>query len=574
MKQHTYILGIHDGHNCGAALSLDGAIVAAICEERLTGRKNEVGFPERSILEVMRIAGIGPESLAEVAYSSLFMHWPEYLKDLEPWYVVGLREQRMAQAKPKEDQKLVFRQRHAERIQQAVDLLGVDAAKVTFVEHHEAHAAAAYYSAPNALTDGPTLCVTCDGSGDSLCATISLCQGERIQRIAETGRHDSLGKIYSRATMLMGMKPWEHEYKLMGLAPYADPERCDRAAEPLRRILRLRKDGLGFERTGELSMNFCYEYLRDNFERIRFDTIAGAVQIFTEEMLIGLVRGAVRHTGVRHVVCGGGVFMNVKANMLIGELDEVESLYVMPSGGDESLALGACLRRQHQLYPETRVGVGVFDNLYLGGEWGVDDETRAMDEMLTDDSILVSRPADMDAEVARLLARGDVVARSRGRMEWGARSLGNRSILASADDYRVVEKINNMIKQRDFWMPFAPSIREESAPRYYDDPKGIRPEYMTFAFRTKTETYRDLTAGSHPRDRTIRPQLVTSRANPRYHALISAFEQQTGRGVVLNTSFNLHGFPVVYTPAQAIDVFLRSGLDHLALEGHLLSKKS
>jgi carbamoyltransferase len=574
MSKQTLILGIHDGHNCGAALSVNGTIVSAICEERLTGNKNEVGFPVRSIMEVLRIAGADAKDLDEVTYASNFMHNPSYLVDLEPWYVVGLRDQKMDAKKPTTEHKLVFDQRRRERIAQVAELLGIDPAIVTFVEHHHAHAASAYYTAPVSGTVDKVLCITCDGAGDGLCATVNVCSGTTIERIAKTDRHDSLGKIYSRTTMLMGMKPWEHEYKLMGLAPYADPERCEKVADHLREVLGMSEDGLGFARKTEMSMNYCYEFLRERFERIRFDTIAGGVQLFTEEMLLRLVENAVKKTGIRHLVCGGGVFMNVKANMLIGELDCVDSMYVMPSGGDESLSIGACLSRYYERTGDTNFAQSTFEHLYLGGEWGAECEPAAMEKMLADrDDIEVSQPGNIDLAIADLLAAGDVVARSRGRMEWGARSLGNRSILASANDYRVVEKINNMIKMRDFWMPFAPAIIEEAQPRYYDDPKNIRPQFMTFGFRSKPETYQELTAGSHPRDKTLRPQLVTKQANPGYHEMITAFEEKTGRGVVLNTSFNLHGFPVCYTPEDSINVFLNSGLDHLALEGHLLSKK-
>ena len=136
----------------------------------------------------------------------------------------------------------------------------------------------------------------------------------------------------------------------------------------------------------------------------------------------------------------------------------------------------------------------------------------------------------------------------------------------------MTERLNRSIKQRDFWMPFAPSILAEEAARYIDDPKGLRPRFMTLAYPARAEGYNDLAAASHPRDRTVRPQLVTPDANPGYHRLLQLFEQRTGRGVVLNTSFNLHGEPIAYTPEDAVDVFLRSGLDHLALDNFLLSK--
>ncbi len=567
------VLGIHDGHNCGATLVRDGAVVASVCEERLTRSKNEVGYPRRSIEEVLRIAGVDAPQLDRVAYASLFMHSREYLTEIDAWYAVGLADQRAEEEKPKQYQKIIFDQRRRERIEEVCDHIAVPAERVTFVEHHLAHLAAAYYTAPAISPDKPVLGLTCDGAGDGLCATVSICKGNEIERIAETDRHASLGKIYSRATFLMGMKPWEHEYKLMGLAPYADPERADRAAEPLRRLLVLSPDGLRFQRGGELSTNFCYEYLRDAFERVRFDTIAGAVQLFTEEMLVAWVKACIQHTGITDVVCGGGVFMNVKANMLIADLPELSSLYVMPSGADESLSIGAALHVHWQQSGETDHASSVLKNLYLGGAFSREDEAKAIADGLAGEPVTISEPEDMNAAIADLLAGGEIVACCRGRMEWGARALGNRSILASADDYRRVDVINRMIKMRDFWMPFAPSIKAEAAPRYFHDAKDLRPWFMTLAFAASKSGLADLVAAAHPRDHTIRPQVVTREANPDYHAVIDHFEKRTGRGVVLNTSFNLHGEPIVYGPADAIRVLLRSGLRHLALGHHLISKR-
>ena len=567
-----HILGIHDGHNCGATLVSDGTVVASVCEERLTRNKNEVGYPEKSITEVLRIGGVDAADLDRVVYASNFMHGREYLTSLEPWYRVGLAEQRAAERQPKDYQKVIFDQRRRARIEQAVQHLDVPADRIEFVEHHLAHLAAAYYTAPAHPKGKPVLGITCDGAGDGLCATVSICRGSDIERIAETSRHASLGKLYSRLTFLMGMRPWEHEYKLMGLAPYADPERADRAAEPLRKLLRVSGDGLRFEQTGELSMNYSYEYLRDAFERVRFDTIAGAAQLFTEEMLLEWVRGCIRHTGISDIVAGGGVFMNVKANMLIAAMPEVTSFYVMPSGGDESLSIGAALLRYYQASGKTEFDASRLEGLYLGGEFGVSDEEAAIEAARANGNLEVRQPNDMTGEIATLLASGEIVACCRGRMEWGARALGNRSILTSADDYRRVDVINRAIKMRDFWMPFAPSIREEARDRYFDDPKDLKPWFMTFAYPAKDGGYADLTAGSHPRDKTIRPQLVTRNANPDYHAVISKFEEKTGRGVVLNTSFNLHGEPIVHTPADALRVLLNSGLDHLALNNFIVSK--
>jgi carbamoyltransferase len=577
MSKSSIILGIHDGHNSGASLSIGGKIVASVSEERLTRRKNEVGYPEKAIDDVLRIAGISRGDVDEVAYASKFMHSREHLENTDPWYRVGIEEQRSDASKPTDYRGLVFKQRRQERIEQVVEHIGISLDHIQFIEHHEAHLAAALYTAPCILPGQKVLGLTCDGAGDGLAATVSLCQGSKIERIASTDRHASLGKIYSRATKMMGMTPWEHEYKVMGLAPYADEARADEAAHVLRELLRVGDDGLAFELVGELSTNYCYKYLRDSYESVRFDTIAAATQLFTEQMLVEWVRGCIKSTGIHDVVGGGGVFMNVKANMLIGEMDEVNSFYIMPSAADESLSIGACLRQHYIMTDEPSNQASVFENLYLGGGYEKAAEETAIAGARADGlaiEIAALDSAEVDRRTAELLANGAIVARCRGRMEWGARSLGNRSILADATDYRVVTRINNAIKQRDFWMPFAPSVLDKAADRYFDNPKDLCAWYMVYGFRCKPQGYPDLEAASHPRDHTIRPQLVTESANPSYHKVLSDFEARTGRGGFLNTSFNLHGYPIVHTPADAIDVLGRSDIDHLALDNHLISKVS
>ncbi len=572
MADAVSVLGIHDGHNCGATLVRDGAVVASVLEERLTRRKNEVGYPRRSIEQCLSIAGVDAGELDEVVYSSLFMHRTGYLTDLEPWYRLGLADQRKDAEKPKEYDRVIFEIRRKERIDEAVRHLGIAQDRVVFVEHHLAHLAAAYYTLSGIGPGEEVLGLTCDGAGDGVAATVSLCRGNDIRRLAATDRHASLGKIYSRVTMLMGMKPWEHEYKVMGLAPYAAPDRADQATDALRALIRLADDGLSFVRVGELSTNYCYEHLRDAFERVRFDTIAGAVQRFTEEFLTAWVRACVRKTGRRTLACGGGVFMNVKANMLIGELPEVDRLYVMPSAADESLSIGAALHRFYQRTGNTDHRASVLENLYLGAGYDPPAEERAVGRLRGAEGIVVEPSEDVDARAAGLLAGGGIVARCRGRSEWGARALGNRSILADARDRGVVDRLNRSIKQRDFWMPFAPSVRAESAHRYFDDPKGLEPRFMTLAYRTRPEARGDLIAAAHPRDLTIRPQLVTHDANPSYHRLLTLFEERTGRGALLNTSLNIHGEPMACTPADAVDVFLRSDLDHLVLDHFVVSR--
>ncbi|MDP6087236.1 MAG: carbamoyltransferase N-terminal domain-containing protein, partial [Nitrospinota bacterium] len=354
-----YILGIHDGHNCGATLTRGAEVIASISEERLTRRKNDVGYPRNAIDEVLRIGGVNPDQLADVIIASLFMHKEEYLRCVENWYRVGRKEQEEEMRKPTEYMKVVFDHRSRERIETVTSHLGVGSDCVEFLEHHLAHLAAAYYMAPSSVDGKPVLGLTCDGSGDGVSATVSVCEGDKIERISTTQRDASLGKIYSRVTYLLGMKPWEDEHKVMGLAAYVDPERCTGAVKVLESLLKVEDGSLDLSQTTSLTTHYCYEYLREAFEHVRFDIIAGAMQIFTERILEKWVKNCIQETGLADVVCGGGVFMNVKANMIISEIPNLKSLYVVPSGGDESLSLGACLYKYHQMRGDTRPNQGV-----------------------------------------------------------------------------------------------------------------------------------------------------------------------------------------------------------------------
>ena len=260
--------------------------------------------------------------------------------------------------------------------------------------------------------------------------------------------------------------------------------------------------------------------------------------------------------------------------MLIADIPEVTSFYVMPSAADESLSIGACF---HAYYQENDIfdhSNSLFDNLYFGSEHSFGEERLAIDKTVANVPGYEVRQLDNIEEVtASLLSDGEIVARCAGPMEWGARALGNRSILASGHDYRVVEELNNAIKHRDFWMPFAPAINGEFN-LSLKNPKNLNAKFMTSTFRTSKEAQVDLAAGTHPRDKTMRAQVVDQKSNSKFHKLLSFFEKNTGRGGLVNTSFNLHGEPIVNSPEDAIRVLKKSGLKHLALGHFLISKTS
>ncbi len=569
MDNDVYILGIHDGHNAAAALLKDGRLVGALGEERLTGVKNQVGFPRRAIAELLGLEGLAPRDLTAVALGSRFMHAPEYLEDIAPWYRVGLDQQRRDRLSGKDYNEAVFEERTKARLALAAEHLDGDVGKVEFVEHHLAHAATAYYGAPWGW-DRPVLVFTCDGAGDGLSATVSLGRQGRLERIDQTDRRGSLGKIYSRVTYLMGMKPWEHEYKLMGLAPYAG-QRRELSRGVFERLMTFNDEAGRFELQSELETNYCYFYLRDNLENHRFDEIAGGLQDYTEEMLAAWVSHFVRRTGINRIVCGGGVFMNVKANGRLARLPGVEAIFVCPSSGDESLAIGAAYEAYHRRY--TPAGKHPLETLYLGPAYDNSRAETALQEAGVTGTCRVEYVEDIDRLVGRLLAENKIVARFQGRMEWGARALGNRSILADGIDFQNVARINTMIKQRDFWMPFAPTILSDRAGDYLVQPDGLQADYMTFALASTARGRQDLAAAMHPADKTMRPQVLNRETNPRYEQVLRTYERATGRGGLLNTSFNLHGYPIVCTPADALRVFAESGLEHLALENWYVTKE-
>jgi carbamoyltransferase len=285
-------------------------------------------------------------------------------------------------------------------------------------------------------------------------------------------------------------------------------------------------------------------------------------------MLTRWVAGAVRETGISRIACSGGVFMNVKANLAILELPEVDSMFVFPSCGDESNSIGAaCFAAAQRGESIAPLGAIYYGEPITDGE---------AEEALTDTAgrarMRFHWIADIEKRVARELAQGRIVARAKGAAEFGARALGNRSILARADSPSAVRTLNRAIKNRDFWMPFAPAVLAERASRYYEKPKPVDSPYMMFAFRTRPERRAALAGAQHPYDFTTRPQEVRAEHNPEFHGLLEEYESITGEAAVLNTSFNLHGEPIVYRARDAVDVFLRSGLEHMALANWWVEK--
>jgi len=308
--------------------------------------------------------------------------------------------------------------------------------------------------------------------------------------------------------------------------------------------------------------------MKNRLKAMRFDGIAAGLQYFCEDISQQWVTNCIQETGLNNVVMSGGVAMNIKINKVIMELPEVKDVFVGPSGGDESLSAGAAYALWHDLYP--RIPIKPLGNTYLGPSYGKPESQKAISEMLPKGFHIVEDPSD--EQVAVMLAQGRVIARAVGRMEYGARSLGNRSILANASDYKTIRKINDQIKRRDFWMPFAPIILAERMKDYVVNPKNILSPFMTMGFDSTELAKRHLRAGLHPANDSMRPQILKQTDNPSLHALLLAHEKETGMGGLLNTSFNLHGQPIFCTPQDSIKTFLNSELDGLVLEAFLITR--
>jgi carbamoyltransferase len=583
---------------------IDGEIVACASEERFSRKKNDESYPKSAIEAILRTCGVDANELdlAVIAGerfdpAGILTHkWSNFsIKDRlreqrDYWYPRIYQKKQLSFLDIFEDKidtsqypgnwsevlDFLKREKDDESNEFFKDFrrkvvsrhLGIDPKKIIFAHHHRAHGYYAYYGSP--LSKDKTLIFTADGWGDDMNASVSLAERGDIQ-ILSTSKNFVIGRLYRYITLLLGMKPDEHEYKVMGLAAYAKPKYYKEPLAVFEKTMYV--DNLGFAYK-EVPADL-YFYFRDCLEGYRFDSIAGALQQYTQDILTQWVRNAIEATNARKVCFGGGVAMNIKALMEIAKLPETGEIFVCPTPSDESLAIGAAYVAMHDICVSKREDPSKYlkplRTAYFGPQADQTDIKAIIELAVTKGYPVQEKPKS--EYVAQLLDSGRIIGRCVGRSEFGARALGNRSILADPRKQDIVRIINEKIKCRDFWMPFAPTILLDWSKEYLINPKNLKAPYMTIAFDTKEKAWDDLKAALHPYDRSVRPQIITEEENPEYYSLISEFKKIAGIGGILNTSFNVHGEPIVQTPEDAFSVFERTKLDALILDGYLIEQK-
>ena len=573
------ILGISYGHNATVALVENGKIVFCQSEERLNRIKNSTGFPKltlkyiyENICSLEKIDKIiifqktNRGYLYEKRHNFQSVQYGKYLSHNEKfggvwsnswirWYLAQFFFKKILE-------KNIFLTNKKKKYYS--DKLNQKKEKIIYLDHHLSHI---YSVFGNILKWPSALIFTLDAQGDYKCATVSIKNGDKIKNLYNCDYTYSLGTIYSATTSLLGMKQGEHEFKVMGLAPYASKKYYKIILKNLEDLIYLNNKG---EFVTSVPPNGVMRYLSKIYKNQRFDNIAGAIQELTENLVIKWVDYWSKKAKCNNIALSGGVFMNVKLCQKISENKNTSKIFVMPSAGDESAAIGAAY--WGVINYDKKNKIKPLGHLYLGIKYNIDEIKKTIKELNSNNNFKIQLPKDINKKAAEILSKGGIIARFAGSMEFGARALGNRSILANPKNFDIIERINSSIKIRDFWMPFTPSILEEDIEKYIYNPKNIFAPYMSITFSTKILAHQHFAAAIHPRDKTIRPQCVKKEWNPRYYDLIKKFKSITGIGGILNTSFNLHGEPNVCSPRDAINTFKNSDLKYLILEEYLITK--
>ncbi len=565
-----YVLGIWDGHDSGAALVRDNEILFAANEERFTKRKLEISFPSHAIAAALKHAKIRPHEVEHVAFTTT-----EFTKTLERM-IPGMKENYYQFRRRKVPKPSFEHARHKFKysittvgplplcgavsssiIRSRLDRMGFKNYRLHIVDHHTAHAATA------AFTSGKSraLVLTLDGLGDGLSGSASILSNGKLERMMAIGARDSIGIFYEQVTNILGMRELEDEGKIMAMADYSFPFTFDK-----------NKFKDFFDLTGtRLRARYSPSRQYDMISRISWqmprEQTAYMAQQLVEGLIIKLASNLIDRYNVGDIAVSGGIFSNVKANMLVRELDNVKSMHIFPHMGDGGIALGAALQVAHEITGATDFPFSP----YLGNGYQPEEIETALkaDKSL---KYSIDGKQEQGRHAAELMAEGNYIFWFQNRMEYGPRALGNRSILAPSDSDEVKEKLNLFVKQREWFQPFAPSMLEEDVHKLleYDD-KGFN-RFMTSAYRLRPE-HKSIEKSVAHVDGTVRAQMVGDE-NEAYRDLLKAVRKHRGYGIVLNTSFNIHGQPIVMSPEDAISTMKQTKTKYMFMDGIFVTNRS
>ncbi len=571
------VLGVaYETHESGAALLDDGRILAVINEERLTRVKMDEAAPAGSARECLRIAGVKPSEIDIIALSGFppLKKWRQYAAYIyKPFIFTGGKSMSMtvfpngsvvggplayifnaALSTGVPQYALIYRR----RLRQTLSALPGFRGRIVHIPHHDCHAATAYFAGPFP----ECLSVVVEGSDWEHSCVIETVKDGVFERIASTPWPHSAGAFYKLITRILGFNPRRHAGKITGLAAYGD----DRKEYDKVRAL-MWTEGMEL-RVSPLVFSLHTEYVRTGklpgyFGKPAREDLSAAFQRVLEECVEAIVRRAVDLTGRRHIVLAGGVCANVKMNQRIQSIPGVQGVSVHPGMGDVGQPLGAALKA---LDIERRRNGGRLDqrpleDVYFGPSYA----DAEIESQLRRFGVRYERPADIEQKAAEAIHGGKVVCRFNGRMEYGPRALGNRSILYHAKDPSINDWLNKRLRRTEF-MPFAPSTLIEHADQCYIgvDASRYTAEFMTITYDCTEWMKRNCPAVVHV-DGTARPQLVSKKTNPSYHKLIDEYRRLSEIPSIVNTSYNMHEEPIVCSPNDALRAFLEAGLDHLAI---------
>jgi carbamoyltransferase len=553
-------------HDSAAAVIIDGQIVTAIEEERFSRIKHDNQFPFQAIDYCLNVLNITIDEIDCVTYyEKPLLKFERLLDTFTETYPKSL--QPFVKAIPEWiGQKISIE----EIIRKKIGF----SKKIYYIPHHVSHAASTYYTSP--FTDAAIL--TIDGVGEYQTAGLFVAENEKITPLFSINFPDSIGLLYSSFTAYLGFKVNEDEYKVMGLSAYGKPD----YAETIKKLIDIKPDGsfkLNLKyfsfREGFQMWNSSFEDLfgkprnpKDSIEK-RHKDIAASIQSVTEEIFFLMLNHLQKITHKTNLCIAGGVGLNALANGRIYEKTPFKNVHILGSAGDSGAAIGAALFVYHAI--ETKRKHNALSTLYLGSSYS-NDEIETMLHLYPVTFRKIDEESQLVTLAAKLLSQGKIVGWFQNSCEYGPRALGNRSILSKPKPYAMKEKVN-IIKRREQFRPFAASVLQEHVHEYFHTPeKKYYSPFMNFCFTVREEKRNEIAAIVH-KDNSCRIQTVNS-DNGIYYKLIKKYKDQTGSSVILNTSFNLKGEPIVEHPKHAIEDFLKTQMDYLVIGSFLVSKTS